>query len=42
MTNQVSAIMGQSQTNKGGNGATVKDPGGFTPKMQTGGSIPGK
>ena len=40
--NQVSNVMGASQTNKGGNGATVKDPGGATTSMQTGGSIPGK
>lgn len=40
--NQVSNCMGASKTNSGGNGATVKDPGGFTMSMSTGGSIPGK
>lgn len=40
--NQVSACMGQSKTNAGGNGATVKDPGGYTMSMTSGGSIPGK
>lgn len=35
--NQVSAIMGQSQTH-GGSGATVRDPGGFTCSMTTGGT----
>jgi len=38
--NQVSNVMGQSQTHKA-NGAKVNDPGGFTSSMQTGGSIPG-
>ena len=40
--NQFSSCMGQSNTNAGGNGATVKDPGGFTMSHSTGGSIPGK
>lgn len=40
MTNQVSAVMGQSQTHAT-TGARVKDPGGFTSSMQTGGKIPG-
>lgn len=38
MTNQVSAIMGQSQTH-GTTGAKVRDPGGFTSSMSTGGTI---
>ncbi len=38
--NQVSAIMGQSQTHKQ-LGARVNDPGGYTSSMETGGSIPG-
>lgn len=37
---QVSAVMGQSQTHKA-NGAKVRDPGGFTSSMTTGGKIPG-
>lgn len=40
--NQCSNCMGQSKTNSGGNGATVRDPGGFTSGMSWGGSIPGK
>jgi len=40
MPNQVSAIMGQSQTHGMGK-APVNDPGGHTSAMQTGGSIPG-
>ena len=40
MTNQVSAIMGQSQTHKQ-LGAKVQDPGGHTMSMETGGNIPG-
>ena len=40
MPNQVSAIMGQSQTHQA-NGAKVRDPGGFTTSMTTGGNIPG-
>ena len=39
--NQVSSCMGQSQTH-GTTGATVKDPGGYTMTMTSGGSIPGK
>lgn len=39
---QVSNCMGASHTVAGGNGATVKDPGGWTTSMTTGGSIPGK
>lgn len=37
MTNQVSAIMGQSQTH-GTGGAKVRDPGGYTSSMTTGGT----
>lgn len=37
---QVSACMGQSQTH-GTGGQKVRDPGGFTSSMQSGGSIPG-
>ncbi len=40
MANQVSAIMGQSQTH-GENRNHARDPGGFTSSMQTGGNIPG-
>lgn len=40
MSNQVSAIMGQSQTHKQ-NGAKVQDPGGFTSSMTNGGTITG-
>ncbi len=40
MSNQVSAVMGQSQTHKQ-LGARVNDPGGHTSSMETGGSIPG-
>jgi hypothetical protein len=40
--NQVSACMGASKTNSGGNGATEKNSRGFTLSMTTGGSIPGK
>ncbi len=36
--NQVSAVMGQSQTHKA-NGAKVKDPGGFTESMTSGGTF---
>lgn len=39
MPNQVSAIMGQSQTHKQ-LGARVKDPGGFTESHTTGGGFP--
>lgn len=35
--NQVSSCMGQSQTH-GTGGATVRDPGGFTCSMTTGGT----
>lgn len=36
--NQCSSCMGQSQTHKAG-GATVRDPGGFTSSMSTGGTV---
>jgi hypothetical protein len=36
--NQVSNVMGQSQTHKA-NGAKVNDPGGFTTQMRTGGTV---
>lgn len=41
MTNQVSAVMGQSQTHGVPGGAKVHDPGGHTLSMETGGNIPG-
>lgn len=40
MTHQVSAVMGQSQTHGEGR-VFVKDPGGHTSSMETGGNIPG-
>lgn len=36
--NQVSSIMGQSQTH-GGGGQKVRDPGGYTSSMSTGGTV---
>ena len=39
MPNQVSAIMGKSQTHGVPGGAKVNDPGGFTSSMTTGGTV---
>lgn len=38
MVNQCSSCMGQSQTH-GTGGAKVRDPGGFTSSMTTGGTV---